>query len=61
MNEQDKSTEAALHVSWVLNKNQKAFSCSEIVKECMLEVATGLFQENKKIVTSIEDIPLQTR
>ncbi|XP_008181875.1 uncharacterized protein LOC100573710 [Acyrthosiphon pisum] len=61
MSEQEKSTEAALRVCWVLNKHQKPFSDSEIVKECMLEVATVLFQENKKIVTSIQDIPLSAR
>lgn len=27
----------------------------------MLEVATAFFQENKKIITSIQDIPLSTR
>ncbi|KAL4153601.1 hypothetical protein QTP88_001485 [Uroleucon formosanum] len=61
MSEQEKSTEAALRVCWVLNKHQKPFSDSEIAKECMLEVATALFQENKKIVTSIQDIPLSAR
>ncbi|KAL4101232.1 hypothetical protein QTP88_021252 [Uroleucon formosanum] len=61
MSEQEKSTEAVLRVCWVLNKHQKPFSDSEIVKECMLEVATALFQENKKIVTSIQDIPLSAR
>jgi len=40
---------------------KKPFYDSEIVKECMLEVATALFQENKKIVTSIQDIPLSAR
>ncbi|XP_025416189.1 general transcription factor II-I repeat domain-containing protein 2-like [Sipha flava] len=55
------ASEAALRVCWVLNKHQKPFSDSEIVKECMLEVATALFQENKKIVTSIQDIPLSAR
>ncbi|XP_008181904.1 EPM2A-interacting protein 1-like [Acyrthosiphon pisum] len=59
--EQEKSTKAALRVCWVLNKHQKPFSDSEIVKECMLEVVTALFQENKKIVTSIQDIPLLAR
>jgi hypothetical protein len=48
MSEQEKSTEAALRMCWVLNKHQKPFSDYEIVKECMLEVATALFQENKK-------------
>ncbi|XP_025411051.1 general transcription factor II-I repeat domain-containing protein 2A-like [Sipha flava] len=33
MSEQEKSTEAALRVCWVLNKHQKPFSDSEIVKE----------------------------
>ncbi|XP_060880731.1 general transcription factor II-I repeat domain-containing protein 2B-like [Metopolophium dirhodum] len=61
MSEQEKSTEAALRVCWVLNKHQKPFSDSEIVKECMLEVTTTLFQENEKILTSIQDIPLSAR
>jgi len=60
MSEQEKSTEAALRV-WVLNKHQKPFSDPELVKECMLEVATALFQENKKIDTSIQDIPLSAK
>ncbi|CAK1582797.1 unnamed protein product [Parnassius mnemosyne] len=33
MSEQEKSTEAALRVCWTLNKHQKPFSDSEIVKE----------------------------
>lgn len=34
-----KSTEAAFRVCWVLNKHQKPFFDSEIVKEYMLEMA----------------------
>lgn len=36
MNEQEKSVEAALRVCWTLNKHEKPFTDSEIVKECML-------------------------
>lgn len=37
---QEKSVEAALRVCWTSNKHQKPFKDSEIVKDCMLEVAT---------------------
>lgn len=58
MSEQEKSTESTLHVCWLLNKYLKPFSDSEMVKEYMLEVAIEFFEENKKIVTSVQDIPL---
>lgn len=61
MSEQEKSTEAALRVCWALNKHQKPFSDSEIVKECMLEVATALFADKKDVVAAIQGIPLSTR
>jgi len=35
-------------VCWVLNKLQKLFFDSKLVQECMLEVATEIFEENKK-------------
>lgn len=61
MNEQEKSTEAALRVCWTLNKHQKPFSDSEIVKKCMLEVVTALFEEKKDVVAAIQSIPLSAR
>lgn len=61
MSEQEKSTEAALRVCWTLNKHQKPFSDSEIVKECMLEVATALFVEKNDVITAIQSIPLSAR
>lgn len=61
MNNQEKSTEAALRVSWKLNKHQKPFSDSEIVKECMLEIATALFEEKKDVIDGIKSIPLSAR
>lgn len=61
LSEQEKSTEAALRVCWTLNKHQKPFSDSEIVKECMLEVATALFAEKKDLVAAIQGIPLSSR
>lgn len=48
MSGQEKSVEAALRVCWALGKHQKPFSDSEIIKECLLEVATALF-EGKRI------------
>lgn len=56
---QEKSVEAALCVCWTLNK--KPFSDSEIVKECMLEVATALFEERKDIINAIQSIPLSAK
>lgn len=61
MSEQEKSAEAALRVCWMLNKHQKPFSDSEIVKECMLEVATALFEEKKDVVAAIQSILLSAR
>jgi len=57
MSGQEKSVEAALRVCWTLNKHQKLFSDSEIVKQCMLEVATALFEERKDIINAIQSIP----
>jgi len=61
MSEQEKSTEAALRVCWTLNKHQKPFSDSEIMKECMLAVVTALFEEKKDVVAAIQSIPLSAR
>lgn len=59
MSEQEKSAEAALRVCWTLNKHQKPFSDSEIVKECMMEVATALFEEKKDVVAAIKSIVIK--
>ncbi|CAG5042151.1 unnamed protein product [Parnassius apollo] len=61
MSDQEKSTEAALRVCWTLNKHQKPFSDSEIVKECMLAAVTALFEEKKEVVAGIQNIPLSAR
>nr|XP_022911991.1 general transcription factor II-I repeat domain-containing protein 2-like [Onthophagus taurus] len=61
MSEQEKSAEAALRVCWTLNKHQKPFSDSEIMKECMLEVASALFGEKKDVVAAIQSIPMSAR
>lgn len=61
MSGQEKSIEAALRVCWTLNKHQKPFTDSEIVKECMLEVATALFEDKKDIINAIQNIPLSAR
>ncbi|XP_047105094.1 uncharacterized protein LOC124765444 [Schistocerca piceifrons] len=39
---------------WTLSKHQKPFSDSEIMKECMLEVASALFEEKKDVVAAIQ-------
>ncbi|KAK4871913.1 hypothetical protein RN001_016037 [Aquatica leii] len=51
MSEQEKSIEAALRVCWTLNKHQKQFSDSEIVKDCI----------KKNVVAAIQNIPLSAR
>lgn len=61
MSEQEKSADAALRVCWTLNKHQKPFSDSEIVKECMLGVAAALFEDKKDVVTAIQRIPLSAK
>lgn len=61
MSEQEKSADAALRVCWTLNKHQKPFSDSEIIKECMLGVATALFEDKKDVVAAIQGIPLSAR
>ncbi|XP_071053685.1 general transcription factor II-I repeat domain-containing protein 2-like [Onthophagus taurus] len=61
MSEQEKSAEAALRVCWTLSKHQKPFSDSEIMKECMLEVASALFGERKDVVAAIQSIPMSAR
>ncbi|KAK4884028.1 hypothetical protein RN001_000299 [Aquatica leii] len=60
MSEQEKFLKAALRVCWTLNKHQKRFSDSEILKACMLAVVTALFEERKD-VAPIQSIPLSAR
>ncbi|XP_049782658.1 general transcription factor II-I repeat domain-containing protein 2-like [Schistocerca cancellata] len=60
MSEQEESAEAALRVCGTLSKHQKPFSDSEIMKECMLEVASALFEEKKDVV-AIQSIPMSAR
>ena len=52
LSEQEKSAEASLRVCWTLNKHQKPFSNSEIMKKCMLEIATALFEEKRDVVAN---------
>ncbi|XP_072380943.1 protein FAM200C-like [Diabrotica undecimpunctata] len=61
MSDQEKSAEAALRVCWILNKHQKPFSDSEIVKECMLAVANSLFEEKQDVASAIQSISLSAR
>ncbi|XP_072380816.1 general transcription factor II-I repeat domain-containing protein 2B-like [Diabrotica undecimpunctata] len=61
MSDQEKSTGAALRVFWILNKHQKPFSDSEIVKEYMLAVANSLFEEKKDVASVIQSILLSAR
>lgn len=46
--QQECGTEASLRVAWVLGKHKKPFTNTEIVKECMNEVAIALFEGNSK-------------
>ena len=39
---QEKTTEASLRVSWILNKHKIPYASSEVVKECMVETARVL-------------------
>lgn len=39
---QEKTTEASLRVSWILNKHKMPYTSSEVVKECMIETARVL-------------------
>lgn len=52
---QEKTTEASLRVSWILNKHKMAFSSSEVVKECMVETARVLCPNE---VETFRKIPL---
>lgn len=61
MRGQEKSVEFAMRVWRMLNKQQKPFLDSEIVKECMLEVAIALFEEKKDIINAIRSIPLSAK
>lgn len=60
MSGQEKSVEAAMRVYWMLNKHQKPFLDSEIVKECVLEVGIALFKDND-IINAIQSILLSAR
>ncbi len=57
--QQERATEASLRVAWVLGKHKKPFSDAEIVKECMSEVVTALFEGTQKddIIKKISQIP----
>ena len=46
--QQERATEASFRVAWVLGKHKKPFSDSEIVKECMNEIASALFEGTQK-------------
>ncbi|XP_072394967.1 EPM2A-interacting protein 1-like [Diabrotica undecimpunctata] len=61
MSDQEKFTEVAFRVCWILNKHQKPFSDSEIVKKCMLAVANSLFEEKKDVASAIQSISLAVR
>lgn len=61
MSEQEKSADAAFRVCWTLNKHQKPFSDSEIVKECMLGVTAALFEDKKDVIAAIQGIPLSAK
>lgn len=58
--QQERATEASLRVAWVLGKHKKPFSDSEIVKECMNEIAIALFEGTQKddIIQKINQISL---
>lgn len=53
-------TEASLRVTYVLMKHKKAFRDSEIVRECLLEVADSAFQgkERENAIRVMKAIPL---
>ena len=55
---QENATEASLKVSWILAKHKQPFVSSEIVKECMVEVAKSVFPGDKKIEETLEQVPL---
>ncbi|XP_063960214.1 general transcription factor II-I repeat domain-containing protein 2A-like [Lytechinus pictus] len=58
--QQQKATEASLRVAWVLGKNKKPFSDSELVKECLNEVVDSMFtgKERQDLSDKFKQIPL---
>lgn len=57
---QEKCTEASLRVSWTLAKHMKPFTDADIVKECMIEAASVLFDNKQDVVDTIKRTPLST-
>ena len=52
--------ECSLRIAWILGKNKKPFTDSEIVEECMLETVETLFDDKIKseINEKINELPL---
>lgn len=61
LNKRNQLKRRCVRARWIFNNCQKPLSDFDIVKECVLEIATALFEENQKIVTSIRDVPLSAR
>ena len=51
---QQKASEASLRVMWTLGRRKKPFADAEVVKECMLEAASTLF-DDKKLLTRLQE------
>ncbi|XP_076388965.1 general transcription factor II-I repeat domain-containing protein 2A-like [Megachile rotundata] len=56
--DQEKCTEASLRVAWILAKHMVAFSYSEVVKECLIQVSNAVFNNKKEITEMFNKIPL---
>lgn len=42
-----------MYISWIIAKHMKLFIDTDIVKECMIEMANVLFYDKKDIIESI--------
>ncbi|XP_025415972.1 uncharacterized protein LOC112687468 [Sipha flava] len=60
MSEQEKCTEASIHISWILPKHMKLFTNADIIKECIVEAGNVLFDSKNNIMETTRNIPLST-
>lgn len=58
---QQKATAASLRVAWILGKNKKPFTDSEMIKECILAAVEEVITEDKvreQVMSCIKSIPM---
>lgn len=55
---EQKFVRASLQISWTLGKHMKPYTDGDIIKECMLQSVSVLFENKKEIVETFRHIPI---